>query len=192
LAHSGKTKLDSRKAAKKSAEVRRRRAAERRETLRARLVRKLEEHADEVAAVYLRGVRSENETVALRAAEAWLSRVYGRPVETVKQETSSADLGELDPARIAAMPREERLALMRHLVERYPEVARKTLGPEYMAKLGISATAARPANSPARHQSDTQRLSPVSPRLVRDPRPETASLGSHVVLEGRPPPWVPP
>jgi hypothetical protein len=33
---------------------------------------------------YLRGVRSEDERVAYRAAEAWLSRVYRRPKETLE------------------------------------------------------------------------------------------------------------
>jgi hypothetical protein len=54
-AHSGQTRLDSAKGAQRSAEVRRAKAEARRETLRDRLARKLEERADEVVAAYLAG-----------------------------------------------------------------------------------------------------------------------------------------
>lgn len=56
-------------------------------------------HAEEITDAYLRGVRSDDERVAYRAAEAWVSRVYGRPketIETVKPTTS--DPLELDQA----------------------------------------------------------------------------------------------
>jgi hypothetical protein len=57
LAHSGQTRLDSAKGAQRSAEVRRAKAKAqaRRETLRDKLARKLEEHADEVVACLPRG-----------------------------------------------------------------------------------------------------------------------------------------
>ena len=57
LAHSGQTRLDSAKGAQRSAEVRRAKAQARRETLRDKLARELEEHADEVVAAYLAGIR---------------------------------------------------------------------------------------------------------------------------------------
>jgi hypothetical protein len=57
LAHSGKTRLDSAKGAERSAQVRRPKAEARRETLRDKLARKLEEHADEVVGGHLTGIR---------------------------------------------------------------------------------------------------------------------------------------
>ena len=62
LAQSGKTRLDSAKGAQRSAEVRRAKAQALRETLRDKLARKLEEHADEVVAAYLAGIRSDDRT----------------------------------------------------------------------------------------------------------------------------------
>jgi hypothetical protein len=94
LAHSGLVKLDARKAAAKSAKVRRAKADARRETLRDKLARKLEEHADEVVDAYLKGVRSSDPHQAYKAAEAWLSRVQGRPTQTV-ETTSPKDAVEL-------------------------------------------------------------------------------------------------
>ena len=84
LAHSGQTRLDSAKGAQRSAEVRRAKAEALRETLRDKLARKLEEHADEVVAAYLAGIRSDDPNRAYRAADAWISRVHGRPKETVE------------------------------------------------------------------------------------------------------------
>jgi hypothetical protein len=43
-----------------------------RETLRDKLARKLEEHADEVVDAYLQGIRSDDAHQAYKAAEAWL------------------------------------------------------------------------------------------------------------------------
>ena len=65
LAHSGQTRLDSAKGAQRSAEVRRAKAEARRETLRDKLARKFEEHADEVVA----GIRSGDPNRAYRAAD---------------------------------------------------------------------------------------------------------------------------
>jgi len=113
LAHSGRTRLDSAKDAARSAEVRRAKAEARRETLRDKLARKLEEHADEVVAEYVAGIRSGDPNRAYRAAEAWISRVHGRPKETVETVSASDD-----PLDIASMSREQRAsgrALHRHL-----------------------------------------------------------------------------
>ena len=118
LAHSGQTRLDSAKGAQRSAEVRRAKAQARRETLRDKLARKLEEHADEVVAAYLAGIRSDDPNRAYRAADAWISRVHGRPKETVENVTVPDD-----PLDIASMPREQRDALKRKLIAENPEVA---------------------------------------------------------------------
>ena len=78
-------------------------AQARRETLRDKLARKLEEHADEVVAAYLAGIRSNDPNRAYRAADAWISRVHGRPKETIETNVPATD-----PFDVAAMPREER------------------------------------------------------------------------------------
>jgi hypothetical protein len=121
-AHSGQTRLDSAKGAQRSAEVRRAKAQARRETLRDKLARKLEEHADEVVAAYLAGIRSDDPNRAYRAADAWISRVHGRPKETVESVTVPDD-----PLDVASMPREEREAPKRRLIPENPEAA-KALG----------------------------------------------------------------
>jgi len=123
LAHAGRTKLDARKAAQKSAEVRRQRAIVRSESLRDKLARKLEEHADEVVNAYLRAIRSDDEAVAYRAAEAWLSRVYGRPKETIETSVATPD-----PLDVAKMTTEERNALKRRLIAQHPDIAEQVLG----------------------------------------------------------------
>ena len=92
----------------------------RRETLRDKLARKLEEHADEVVAAYLAGIRSDDPNRAYRAADAWISRVHGRPKETV-ENVSAWD----DPLDVASMTREERDRLKRKLVAANPEAARQ-------------------------------------------------------------------
>jgi hypothetical protein len=120
LAHSGQTRLDSVKGAQRSAEVRRAKARARRETLRDKLARKLKEHADEVVAAYLAGIRSNDANRAYRAAEAWISRVHGRPKETIENVTMPED-----PLDIASMTREERDRLKRKLVAANPEAARQ-------------------------------------------------------------------
>jgi hypothetical protein len=123
LAHSGQTRLDSAKAAQRSAEVRKAKAQARRETLRDKLARKLEEHADEVVGAYLAGIRSDDPTRAYRAADAWISRVHSRPKETI-DSVSSTD----DPLDVAAMPREERARLARELALQHPELAERIMG----------------------------------------------------------------
>ena len=82
--------------------------AARRETLRDKLARKLEEHADEVVAAYLAGIRSDDPNRAYRAADAWISRVHGRPKETVENVTAFDD-----PLDVSKMTREERDRLKR-------------------------------------------------------------------------------
>ena len=119
LAHSGQTRLDSAKGAQRSAEVRRAKAQARRETLRDKLARKLEEHADEVVAAYLAGIRSADPNRAYRAADAWISRVHGRPKETVENVTAFDD-----PLDVSKMTREERDTLKRRLMPENPDVAR--------------------------------------------------------------------
>ena len=140
LAHSGQTRLDSAKGAQRSAEVRRAKAQARRETLRDKLARKLEEHADEVVAAYLAGIRSDDPNRAYRAADAWISRVHGRPKETVENVTVPDD-----PLDIASMPREERDALKRRLIAENPEVA---------ASLGLELVASRCGNERIRNHAD--------------------------------------
>jgi hypothetical protein len=54
-----------------------------------------------------------------RAADAWISRVHGRPKETVENITPLDD-----PLDVSKMTREERDALKRHLVAAYPDAAR--------------------------------------------------------------------
>jgi hypothetical protein len=104
-------------------EVRRQRALARTESLRDKLARRLEEHADEVVAAYLRAIRSDDPAVAVRAAEAWLSRVYGRPKETIETTTAVPD-----PLSVAKMTVEERDALKRRLVAEHPDVVEQILG----------------------------------------------------------------
>ena len=118
LAHSGRTRLDSAKGAQRSAEVRRAKAEARRETLQDKLARKLDEHADEVVAAYLAGIRSDDPNRAYRAADAWISRVHGRPKETVENVTAPDE--SLD---VASMSREQREPLKRELLRQNPELA---------------------------------------------------------------------
>jgi hypothetical protein len=83
------------------------------------LLGRLEEHADEVVAAYLAGIRSGDPNRAYRAADAWISRVHGRPKETV-ENVNAFD----DPLDVSKMTREERDALKRRLVAEYPDAAR--------------------------------------------------------------------
>jgi hypothetical protein len=83
-----------------------------------KLARKLEEHADEVVAAYLAGIRSDDPNRAVRAADAWISRVHGRPKETVENITTADD-----PLDVASMSREQRDALKRELLRQHPELA---------------------------------------------------------------------
>jgi hypothetical protein len=72
---------------------------ERRETLRDKLRRKLEEHTDEVVAAYLAGIRSDDPNRAYRAADAWISRMHSRPKESVDNVAVPRDA--LDVAAMA-------------------------------------------------------------------------------------------
>jgi hypothetical protein len=87
--------------------------------LRAKLARKLEEHADEVVDAYLAGIRSDDPNRAYRAADAWISRVHGRPKETVENVTAFDD-----PLDVSKMTREERDRLKRQLIAQHPDAAR--------------------------------------------------------------------
>jgi hypothetical protein len=91
-------------------------AQARRETLRDKLARELEEHADEVVDAYLAGIRSDDPNRAYRAADAWISRVHGRPKETVENVITPDD-----PLDVASMSREQRVALKRELVRQHPD-----------------------------------------------------------------------
>jgi hypothetical protein len=91
-----------------------------RETLQDKLARKLDKHADEIVAGYLAGIRSDDPNRAYRTADAWISRVHGRPKETVENVIVPDD-----PLDIASMTREERDRLKRKLVAANPEAARE-------------------------------------------------------------------
>jgi hypothetical protein len=93
-------------------------ARERRETLRDKLRRKLEEHTDEVVAAYLAGIRSDDPNRAYRAADAWISRMHGRPKESVDNVAVPHD--GLD---VAAMTIEERKRLKREILRQHPHLA---------------------------------------------------------------------
>jgi hypothetical protein len=56
------------------------------------LAKKTEENAEKIWRAYQRGLDSESEAVAYRAAEALMSRTYGRPTERVETEDKSVDL----------------------------------------------------------------------------------------------------
>jgi hypothetical protein len=115
---------DSAKGAQRRAEVRQAKARARRETLHDKLARKLEEHADEVVAAYLAGIRSDDPNRAYRAADAWISRVHGRPKETIETQLPALD----DPLDIASMTREQRDRLKRELLRQHPELAERIRG----------------------------------------------------------------
>src|SRR4051812_13560894 len=82
--HDGKTRLGTadgaRVAAQKSAEVRKAKAEERKKTLKDLLAEKLEAHADEIVGCFLENVREGD----WRAADAFVTRVYGRPQEKLE------------------------------------------------------------------------------------------------------------
>ena len=93
------------------------------ERIRDKLARELEEHADEVVAAYLAGIRSDDPNRAYRAADAWISRVHGRPKETV-ENVSAWD----DPLDVASMSREQRDALKREILRQHPELVEQYMG----------------------------------------------------------------
>ncbi len=94
--------------ARRSAEVRKAKAEERRKTLEDLLAEKLEAHADEVVACFLANIREGD----WRAADAFVTRVYGRPVEKVEATTE----------RIEGLSLDELRALRARLLDRYPEL----------------------------------------------------------------------
>jgi hypothetical protein len=63
---------------------------------------------------YLAGIRSDDPNRAYRAADAWISRVHGRPKETVENVTALDD-----PLDVASMSREQRDALKRELLRQH-------------------------------------------------------------------------
>lgn len=86
--------------------------------LRDKLARTLEERADEVVAGYLAGIRSDGPNRAYGAADAWISRVHGRPKETV-ENVSAWD----DRWTCRKMTREECDAPKREILRQHPELA---------------------------------------------------------------------
>jgi hypothetical protein len=68
----------------------------------------------------LSGIRSDDPNRAYRAADAWISRVHGRPKETVENVTPLDD--SID---VASMTREERDKLKRQLIAEFPDQARR-------------------------------------------------------------------
>jgi hypothetical protein len=166
LAHSGQTRLDSAKGAQRSAEVRRAKAEARRETLRDKLARKLEEHADEVVAAYLAGIRSDDPNRAYRAADAWISRVHGRPKETIETQLPALD----DPLDIASMSCEQRDALKRKLLAQHPHLA-DVLGLDTgsLSVADVSATVLTAATPGGRGSKAACPVPPRRARAARDP-----------------------
>jgi hypothetical protein len=71
-------------------------------------------------AAYLAGIRSREPQPSYRAADAWISRVHGRPKETVENVTALDD-----PLDVSKMTREERDALKRRLIAEHPDIARQ-------------------------------------------------------------------
>ena len=74
-------------------------------------------------AAYLAGIRSDDPNRAYRAADAWISRVHGRPKETVENVTAFDD-----PLDVASMSREQRDALKRQILRQHPELAEQYMG----------------------------------------------------------------
>jgi hypothetical protein len=71
-----------------------------------------------VVAAYLAGIRSDDPTRAYRAADASISRVHGRPKETIETQLPAL----VDPLDIASMSREQRDALKRTLIAQHPHL----------------------------------------------------------------------
>jgi hypothetical protein len=68
-------------------------------------------------AAYLAGIESGDPNRAYRAADTWISRVHGRPKETVETVTAS------DALDVAAMTIEERNRLKREILRQHPQLA---------------------------------------------------------------------
>ena len=92
--------------ARASVEVRRKRAAERKRSALDWMAVAVEEHGREIVEVYLQAMRKGD----WRAAEALMSRIYGKPEETVRQV-------EVNPATavLKSMSLDEKLELLRRL-----------------------------------------------------------------------------
>jgi hypothetical protein len=73
-----------------------------------------------VVAAYLAGIRSDDPNRTYRAADAWTSRVHGRPKETLENVTVPDD-----PLDVALMTREQRAALKRELLRQHPQLAQQ-------------------------------------------------------------------
>lgn len=95
----------ARQAGLKSGEKRREKAEERAKSLRDRLAAELEKDAEKIVAVYRRCIDSGSDELALRASEAWQTRVFGRPKETVELDQHSkmeAEVYSMDMADMEA------------------------------------------------------------------------------------------
>lgn len=105
--------------AAKSAEVRAERAEIRKRGIKQALADAVEkEYLDDILAAYGRGLTDPDAAVAVRSAEAILSRVYGKPKELIETLERPAEL-----AAVAEMTREERDSLWRRLHEQEIEEA---------------------------------------------------------------------
>jgi hypothetical protein len=108
--HGRRTPLGSvevaREAGRVSVERRRERAVERKRSALDWMAVAVEEHGREIVEVYLQAMRKGD----WRAAEALMSRIYGKPEETVRQVETNPALPVLK-----AMSLEEKLELLRRL-----------------------------------------------------------------------------
>lgn len=87
-----------------------------------------EENAEKIWAAYMRGVESEDASIAFRAAEALVQRIYGKPTEHVKTETVPTGL---EPEDLAKLPREERRRVMRELAQAHPNLQGTDCSPTF-------------------------------------------------------------
>ncbi len=101
--HGGRTRLDSVEAGKKSGEKRREMA----KSLRQRLADAVEAEAETLIKAYLKGARDGD----WRAADALITRVHGKPKETVEHRELPTD-----PAKLLSMSSEELDALEAQLL----------------------------------------------------------------------------
>lgn len=84
-------------AARKSADTRSGQAEVRKQRVRDRLAAAVEgDLADAIIAAYRKGLESDDPATAMRAAEGILSRVYGKPKETVEQVQKPAEVQRLE------------------------------------------------------------------------------------------------
>jgi hypothetical protein len=105
IAHSGKGRFDTataRQAQARKAQLAAERRQARSETLRDKLARQLEEQAGMITSRLSSIVESGTDADALRAIEAWLSRVYGKPTERLEVEERGTDVADLSLAELLA------------------------------------------------------------------------------------------